>query len=83
MKAVQLTGLNGLDSLKVVEVDRPKPQAHELPIKVEAAGIKGRAGSSDLSGNAVNQDLGNLNSLRHSETEARFWFVRFVRDALY
>jgi len=39
MKAVQLTRLNGLDSLKVVEVDRPKPQAHELPIKVEAAGI--------------------------------------------
>lgn len=39
MKAVQLTGFNGLGSLKVVEVDRPKPQAHELLIKVEAAGI--------------------------------------------
>ena len=39
MKAVQLTGFNGLDSLKVVEVDRPNPQAHELLIKVEAAGI--------------------------------------------
>lgn len=39
MKAVQLTGLNGLGSLHVVEVDRPKPQTHELLIKVEAAGI--------------------------------------------
>lgn len=39
MKAVQLTGFDGFDSLKVVEVDRPKPQAHELLIKVEAAGI--------------------------------------------
>jgi len=39
MKAVQLTGLNGLDSLKVVELDRPKPQARELLLKVEAAGI--------------------------------------------
>lgn len=32
MKAVQLTGFNGLDSLKVVEVDRPKPRAHALLI---------------------------------------------------
>lgn len=39
MKAVQLTGFNGLGSLKVVELDSPKPQAHELLIKVEAAGI--------------------------------------------
>jgi NADPH2:quinone reductase len=39
VKAVQLTGFDGLGSLKVVEVDRPKPQAHELLIKVEAAGI--------------------------------------------
>lgn len=39
MKAVQLTGFNGIDSLKVVELDSPKPQAHELLIKVEAAGI--------------------------------------------
>ena len=39
MKAVQLTGFTGLDSLKVVEIDTPKPQAHELLIKVEAAGI--------------------------------------------
>jgi NADPH2:quinone reductase len=39
MKAVQLTGFNGLESMKVVDVDKPTPQAHELLMKVEAAGI--------------------------------------------
>ncbi len=39
MKAVQLTGLNGFDSLEIVELDRPTPRDHELLLKVEAAGI--------------------------------------------
>jgi NADPH:quinone reductase len=39
MKAVQLTGFNGFDSLQVVEAEKPAPQAHELLMKVEAAGV--------------------------------------------
>jgi NADPH:quinone reductase len=39
MKAVQLTGFNGFESLEVAELDKPVPQAHEVLIKVEAAGI--------------------------------------------
>lgn len=39
MKAVQLTGLCGLDSLQVADVDLPVPQHGEVLIKVMAAGI--------------------------------------------
>lgn len=39
MKAVQLTGFSGFGSLRLAEVERPTPQAHEVLIKVEAAGI--------------------------------------------
>jgi NADPH:quinone reductase len=39
MKAVQLTGFTGLDSLKVVEVGRPTPSKNEVLIQVKAAGI--------------------------------------------
>lgn len=39
MKAVQLAGYNGIDSLEIVELNIPTPQAHDVLIKVEAAGI--------------------------------------------
>jgi NADPH2:quinone reductase len=39
MKAVQLSGYNGLDSLEVVEVERPEPKPNEILIEVKAAGI--------------------------------------------
>ena len=39
MKAVQLNGLSGLDSLKVVEIDRPAPSESEVLIQVKAAGV--------------------------------------------
>ena len=39
MKAVQLTALRGLDSLRVADVDLPVPQPGEVLIKVMAAGI--------------------------------------------
>jgi NADPH2:quinone reductase len=39
MKAIQLSGLEGFDSLRVVELDRPKPGANEILIEVRAAGI--------------------------------------------
>ena len=39
MEAVELSGYQGLDSLRVVEVDRPKPDAQEVLIEVRAAGI--------------------------------------------
>ena len=42
MKAVQLTGFTGLDSLKVVEVGRPTPSTNEVLIQVKAAGINYR-----------------------------------------
>ena len=39
MKAVQLSGFAGLDSLKLVEIDRPTPSKNEVLIQVKAAGI--------------------------------------------
>jgi len=39
MKAVQLSGFTGLDSLKLVEIDRPTPSKDEVLIEVKAAGI--------------------------------------------
>lgn len=39
MKAVQLTGFGGIENLEVVELAKPIPQAHEVLIRVEAAGI--------------------------------------------
>jgi NADPH:quinone reductase len=39
MKAVELIGYKGLDSLRVVDVERPKPGANEVLIEVRAAGI--------------------------------------------
>jgi NADPH:quinone reductase len=39
MKAVQLSGFAGLDSLKLVEIDRPTPSKDEVLIEVKAAGI--------------------------------------------
>jgi NADPH2:quinone reductase len=39
MRAVELTGFNGLDSLKIVEVKKPKPRSQEILIEVKAAGL--------------------------------------------
>src|ERR1700730_7884626 len=39
MKAVQLSGFAGLDSLKLVEINRPTPSKNEVLIQVKAAGI--------------------------------------------
>jgi NADPH:quinone reductase len=39
MKAVQLSSFAGLESLKLVEIDRPTPSKHEVLIQVKAAGI--------------------------------------------
>ena len=39
MKAVQLSGFAGLESLKVVEIDRPTLSINEVLIQVKAAGI--------------------------------------------
>ena len=39
MKAVQLSGFTGLDSLKVIEIDKPLPSENEVLIQVKAAGI--------------------------------------------
>jgi NADPH2:quinone reductase len=39
MKAIQLTGLNGFDDLRVVEVERPKPGPGEILLEVRAAGV--------------------------------------------
>ncbi|HEX6502392.1 MAG TPA: zinc-binding alcohol dehydrogenase family protein [Terriglobales bacterium] len=39
MKAVQLSGFAGVDSLKLVEIDRPTPSKDEVLIEVKAAGI--------------------------------------------
>jgi|SRR5579864_176664 len=39
MRAVELTGFNGLESLRVVDVDRPTPATGQLLIEVKAAGI--------------------------------------------
>jgi len=39
VKAIQLTGLGGFDSLRLVEIDRPKPAANEILVEIRAAGI--------------------------------------------
>ena len=39
MKAIQLTALEGFDSLRVAEIERPKPAANEILIEMRAAGI--------------------------------------------
>lgn len=39
MKAVQLSGFAGLDSLSVVEIDKPIPSKNEVLIQVKAAGV--------------------------------------------
>lgn len=39
MRAIELSGFNGVESLRVVEVDTPKPAAGQLLIEVKAAGI--------------------------------------------
>jgi NADPH:quinone reductase-like Zn-dependent oxidoreductase len=36
MRAVELSGFNGLDSLKLVEVRKPKPRSGEILIEVKA-----------------------------------------------
>jgi NADPH2:quinone reductase len=39
MKAIQLDGVAGLGSLKVVELERPRPGENEVLIEVKAAGV--------------------------------------------
>jgi NADPH2:quinone reductase len=39
MKAIELTGLEGFESLRVVEADKPKPGPNQVLIEVKAAGI--------------------------------------------
>src|SRR5216684_5363749 len=39
MKAVELNGFEGLESLRVIEVEKPKPGATEILLEVKAAGI--------------------------------------------
>ena len=39
MQAVELTGFEGFDSLRIVDVDAPRPAANQVLMKVEAAGI--------------------------------------------
>jgi NADPH:quinone reductase-like Zn-dependent oxidoreductase len=39
VKTVELSGYEGLQSLRVVEIDKPKPGAKEILIEVRAAGI--------------------------------------------
>lgn len=39
MKAIELRGFDGLESLSPVEVERPRPGANEILIQVKAAGI--------------------------------------------
>ena len=39
MKAIELTALDGFDSLRLSEVDKPSPAPGEVLIKVRAAGI--------------------------------------------
>lgn len=38
MKAIELTALDGFDSLRLSEVDKPSPAPGEVLIKVRAAG---------------------------------------------
>ena len=39
MKAIELNGLEGFDSLRLVTVEKPKPRAGEVLIEVKAAGL--------------------------------------------
>src|SRR6266700_2194829 len=39
MRAVELTGFEGFESLRTVQVDTPKPRTNEVLIAVKAAGI--------------------------------------------
>jgi NADPH:quinone reductase len=39
MKAIELTGLEGFQSMRVVEADKPKPGPNQVLIEVKAAGI--------------------------------------------
>src|SRR5258708_9546312 len=39
MKAIQLTGYKGFDSMQLFEVEKPKPAANEVLLEVKAAGV--------------------------------------------
>ena len=39
MQAIELAGYNGIDSLRVIDVEKPRPAAHEVVIEVKAAGV--------------------------------------------
>lgn len=39
MKAIELTGLEGFESMRIVEADKPKPGPDQVLIEVKAAGI--------------------------------------------
>jgi NADPH:quinone reductase-like Zn-dependent oxidoreductase len=39
MKAIELSGQEGFESLRVIEVEKPKPGASEVLIEVKAAAI--------------------------------------------
>jgi NADPH2:quinone reductase len=39
MKAIQLTGYEGFDSMRVFEVEKPRPAANEVLMKVKASGV--------------------------------------------
>ncbi len=39
MKAIELSGLEGFKSLRVADVEKPKPAANQILIEVMAAGI--------------------------------------------
>src|SRR5260370_15786188 len=39
MKAIQLTGYKGFESMQVFEVEKPKPAANEVLLEVKAAGV--------------------------------------------
>jgi len=39
MKAIELSGLEGFQSMRVVEADKPKPGPNQVLIEVKAAGI--------------------------------------------
>jgi NADPH2:quinone reductase len=39
MKAIQLTGYKGFDSMQVFEVEKPKPAPNEVLLEVKAAGV--------------------------------------------
>ena len=46
MKAVELVGYNGLDSLRIIEIDRPNPRDHEVVIDLEQRTIIGNESKS-------------------------------------